>query len=173
MRRIVPLRQLVSTVVFAAAGTMASAQESDTLKHRVMRNAPTATRLVAVAAKVTNTKATFAANVGGKVIRVTPARSIRTDPRDASFIGTLQTQVPGKATGLKPGRYDLYLTRLRDGYHLYAISTRTRKIAAEGKDVLVSEAAESDTSAISDADWRTTIVLGCGQRCKAKVESRW
>ena len=169
------LRSLAVAVLIAGAAGGAAAQEGDTLRFRVIDKTPTAARLIAVGGKSQNMQRTKThKNAEGKLIRVTPARSIRTDLREASYIGTMTTELPGSATGIKPGRYDLYMVRMADGYHVYAISPATRKIVAEAKNVSVEMADSRGDIEISDSDWRTSIPLGCrNQKCNARVAMSW
>ena len=169
------LRTLVLAALVSGAAGSASAQGSDSLRFRVIDKTPTAARLIAIGGKSQNRERTKTHKLtDGKLIRVTPARSIRTDLREASYVGTITTEVPGSATELKPGRYDLYMVRMADGYHVYAISPATRKIVAEAKNVSVDLADARGDIEISDADWKTTIPLGCrNQKCNVKVTTSW
>jgi hypothetical protein len=173
--RYAALRSVATLVLAVAISAAASAQTGDTLRFRVVAKTPSAARLITLGGKSENYKAAKTHKLSnGKLIRVTPARSIRTDVRDASYIGTITTEVPGKATAIKPGRYDLYMARMKDGYHVYAISPATKKVVAEAKNVSVDLSANAGEIEIDDADWRTVIPLGCrNQKCNVRVTTNW
>jgi len=91
----------------------------------------------------------------GKKIKLTPAdlSHVKTEAEleDGQMIGVLETEVAGDETPLLPGKYNLFLTKVGNDWHVYAESEG--KIVAEAVRVKMEEAKEKKKPEFVPEGW--------------------